>query len=81
MDRLEEMLRFEEIGDAVERLVINQDGAEQCLLGLDIVRQGANRRFRGKLLACNRIDLRHGSDQEIRVWPICGRRQWLGLFC
>ena len=41
MDRLEEMRRFEKIGDAVERLVVDQDGAEQRLLRLDIVRGGA----------------------------------------
>ena len=37
MDRIEEMLRIEEIGDPVEGLVIDQDGAQQRLLRLDIV--------------------------------------------
>ena len=72
MDRLEEMLRLEEIGNAVKRLVIDEDGAEQCLLGLDIVRRRAECRFRGSLLACDRIECCHGPDQGICVWPICG---------
>ena len=41
MDRLEEMLRLEEIADPVERLVVDQNGAQQRLLRLDIVRGGA----------------------------------------
>ena len=41
MDRLEEMLRLEEVGDPVERLVVDEDRAEQRLLGLDVVRRGA----------------------------------------
>ena len=48
MDRLEEMLRLEEIGNAIERLVIDQNGAEQRLLGLDIVRRRAECGFRGE---------------------------------
>ncbi len=38
MQRIEEMRRLEEIGDAVERFVVDQDGAEQRLLDLDVVR-------------------------------------------
>ena len=41
MDRLEEMFRLKEIGDAVERLVIDEDRAQQRLLRLDIVRRDA----------------------------------------
>ena len=41
MHRLEEMLRLEEVGDAIERLVVDQDGAQQRLLRLDIMRGGA----------------------------------------
>ena len=41
MDRLEEMLRLEEVADAVKRLVVDQNGAEQGLLRFDIVRRGA----------------------------------------
>ena len=47
VDGFEEMLRLEEIGNAVERLVIDEDGAQQRLLGLDIVRRRAERGFRG----------------------------------
>ena len=39
MDRLVEMLGDEEIGDAIERLVVDEDSAQQRLLGLHIVRR------------------------------------------
>ncbi|MBZ5602644.1 MAG: hypothetical protein LAO79_10095 [Acidobacteriia bacterium] len=57
MERLEEVLGLEEIGDAIERLVIDEDRAEQGLLDLDIVRSGAEQRrvFR-RLLARSRFD-------------------------
>ena len=80
VDRLEEMLRLEEVGNAVKRLVIDEDGAEQRLLGLDIVRRRAERGFRGSLLARDRIDCCHGPDQGICVWPICGHStSWITL--
>jgi hypothetical protein len=40
MDRLEEMLRFEEVADAIKRLVVDQDRAQQGLFRLDIVGRG-----------------------------------------
>src|SRR5579885_1986132 len=51
VDRLEEMPRLEEIGDPVERLVVDEDGAQQRLFRLDIVRCGAveRSRFGGRL--------------------------------
>ena len=57
VDRLEEMRRLEEIRDPVERLVVDQDGAQQGLLRLDIVRSHAidGCRF-GRLLARGRIE-------------------------
>ena len=72
MDRFEEVLRLKEIGDAIERFVIDEDRAEQRLLGLDVVRRRAEHRFRGSLLACGRIEYCHGPDQVVRVWPILG---------
>jgi hypothetical protein len=39
MDRLEEVFRLEEVGNAVERLVIHEDRAEQCLLDLNVMRR------------------------------------------
>ena len=72
MDRLEEVLGLEEIRDAIKRLVIDEDRAEQCLLGLDIVRRHAERGFRRSLLACGRIEYCHGPDQGICLWPIWG---------
>ena len=47
MDRLEEMLRLEKIADAIKRFVVDENGAEQRLLGLDIVRGGAIERRGG----------------------------------
>ena len=41
VDRLEEMLGKQEVGDAVERVVVDQDRAQQRLLGLDVVRLDA----------------------------------------
>jgi hypothetical protein len=35
------MLRFEEVGDPIVRLVVDQDGADERLLRFDIVRRGA----------------------------------------
>ena len=72
VDGLEKVLRLEEIGDAIERLVVNEDGAKQRLLCLDIVWRRAEHRLRGKLLACGRIEYCHGPDQGIWLWPICG---------
>ena len=39
--RLEEMLRAQQLADPMVGLVVDQDGAEQRLLGLDIVRLDA----------------------------------------
>ncbi len=54
------MLRLEKIGDAIERLVIDQDRAQKRLLGLDIVRRNAIERRGGfRNLARGRFDC-HG---------------------
>src|SRR5450432_1455133 len=62
MDRLEEMFRVEEIRDAIEGFVIDQDGSQQALLRLDVVRCGTKEwsRFYG-LLPGSRIKWGHGS--------------------
>ena len=39
VDRLEEVLRFQKVGNPVERVVVDQDRAQQALLRLDIVRR------------------------------------------
>ncbi len=39
MHRLVEMLGQQEIGDAIERLVVDEDGAQQRLLGFDVLRR------------------------------------------
>jgi hypothetical protein len=41
VQRIIEMLSVEEARNAVERLVVYEDRAEQCLLGVDIVGHGA----------------------------------------
>src|SRR5262249_11828680 len=57
MDRLEEMLRLEEIADAIKRLVVYPDRAQEGLLRLDIVRGGAVAGPRGvRWLAQPRFD-------------------------
>ncbi len=53
MQLLEEVPRVEEIGDPIERLVIDQDRAEQGLLHLDVVRCGAKPGGFRQLLACD----------------------------
>ena len=45
VQRIEEMDRLEEIGDAVEGLVVDQDRAEQRLLHLDVMRDLAVKRL------------------------------------
>jgi hypothetical protein len=40
MNRLEEVLRLEEIGNAIERLVIDEDRAQERLFRFDVVRRG-----------------------------------------
>src|SRR5580698_8892696 len=68
VNRLEEVLVLKEVRNAIKRLVIDQDSAQQSLFGLDMVRRRAELGFRSDLFACNRIDWCHGPDQEIRVW-------------
>src|SRR5262249_59594988 len=56
MHRLEEMRGLEEVGYAVERVVVDEDGAEQRLLRLDVVRCSAiERRRRRNGLECGRF--------------------------
>ena len=65
MDRLEEMLRLEKIGDPVERLVVDDDGAQQRLLRLDVLRRVAVlRRCRFRQLADGRIERCHDSRSK-----------------
>ena len=63
MHRLEEMPRLEKVRNAVERLVVDQDGAKQCLLQLDIVRGRTKGRGR------SRIPFSCGQFQCHRVSP------------
>ena len=73
VDRLKKMLRFKEVRNPVERLVIDEDGAKQSLFGFDIVRSRPERRLRGDLLAGGRIENWHGPGQRNQtLWPFCG---------
>ena len=47
MDRLEEMLRLEEVADPIKRLVVDEDRRPGGLLRLDIVRRGTIERRTG----------------------------------
>ena len=49
VQRIVEMLRLEEARHAVVRLVVDEDGAEQRLLGLDVVGRGAEGQRVGRL--------------------------------
>ena len=44
MDRLEKMFRFEQIGDSIECIIVEQDRAEDRLLCFDVVRNCATKR-------------------------------------
>src|SRR5262249_3937726 len=61
MDWLEEMGRLEKVGNAVERLGVEQDRAKERLLRLDVVRGGTIAGL-GIVLADTgcRVELRHG---------------------
>ena len=50
VDRVEEMLRQQEGRDAVVGLVVDEDGTEQGLLGLDVVGDMAERQLAGIVL-------------------------------
>src|SRR6185369_11150940 len=45
MHRIEEVRGLEEVRDAIERLVVDEDGAQQRLLDLDVARRGTARRL------------------------------------
>jgi hypothetical protein len=64
VDRLEEVLRLQKVGNPVERVVVDQDSAQQALLRLDIVRRApVDRSSRvGSEFEDVRISLSHGSD-------------------
>ena len=54
VQRIVEVVRLEEARDAVVRLVVDEDGAEQRLLGLEVVGRGAE----GQGLAARRLQPR-----------------------
>src|SRR5579863_3669032 len=60
MNLLDEMLASEEIRDAVERVIVDEDSAEQRLFGLEVVRRGAiGALLRLRLALCELFDGRH----------------------
>ena len=64
VDGLEEVLRLKELADAVVGVVVDQDRAEQRLLGLDVVRLDAEG---SGIVGC------HG-------WPFLEASRWRGLY-
>ncbi len=73
MDLLDEMLAPQEIRDAVERVIVDEDRAQQRLLGLEIVR----RRPIGTVLRLalgERFDGRHGRSPRLLVLSGSGER-------
>ena len=73
VDLLDEVLGLEEIGDAVEGVVVDQDRAEQRLLGLDVERRaaiGALARIGGGEPAGEIFDSRHGALRN----RVCDRK-------
>ncbi len=61
MDLLDEMLAPQEIGNAVERIIVDKDRAEQRLLGLEVVRRRAiGAVLRLGLALCELFNRRHG---------------------
>ena len=62
VQRLEEMLRLEEIRDAIERVVVDQDRTQEALFRFDVVRRTPVGRGRGigRELVDVRINQGHG---------------------
>src|SRR4051794_41107195 len=57
------MLGLEKIRNAIERVVVDEDRAEQCLLGFEVLRRHAHRR-RGWLRQF--ADVRFGGCHDLR---------------
>ena len=55
VQRIVEVVRLEEARHAVVRLVVDEDGAEQRLLGLDVVGRGAEGQGVGARRRCRRV--------------------------
>ncbi len=75
VDRLEEVLRLQKVGNPVERVVVDQDRAQQALLRLDIVRCApVDRSSRvGSELENVRISQSHGVRIMLRDFWRCQR--------
>jgi hypothetical protein len=73
MDRLEEVFRLQKIRHPIERVVVDQNGAEQGLFRLDIVRCAPVRRSSriGSELQDVRIRCGHGLDYASH-WVVIG---------
>jgi len=64
------MLRLQEVRDPVEGIIVDEDGAQKALLGLDIVRStavGRRRRVRGEL-----EDVRISQGHKLKRAQDCG---------
>src|SRR5271154_3066584 len=66
MNFLDEMLASEEVRDAVERVIVDQDRAEQRLFGLEVVRRRAiGALLRQRLALGELFDRRHGCGASL----------------
>lgn len=74
MDGFEEMLCLEKVRDPIERVVVDQDRAQQALFCLDVVRCTAIGRTGpvGRELEHVRIKWCHGQDYSSRIWSLLG---------
>src|SRR5215470_10278356 len=70
MDRLEEVRRFQKVGNAIKGFVVDKDSPQQCLFRLDVVRSGTVERGRFfDLLAGCRISEGHWLSVRTRkLW-------------
>ena len=68
MNFLDEMLASEEVRNAVERVVVDEDRAEQRLLGLEVVRRRAiGALLRLRLALRELFDGRHGRSARLHI--------------
>ena len=68
MNFLDEVLAPQEVRDAVERVIVDEDRAEQRLFGLEVVRRRAIGAILRLCLALGKLfDRRHGVERVFRV--------------
>jgi hypothetical protein len=80
MNRFEEVFRLQKIRNPIERVVVDQDGAEQRLFRLDIVRCapiGRSSRIGSEL---QNVRIKYGHDWiMLRIWSLLGFSGWAAI--